>query len=63
VLLHERAGAPGVPDGGLDLPAVPHDPRVAEEAPHVARAEAGHLLEVEAGEGAPGRLALAQDGP
>src|SRR5580704_1291447 len=50
-----------VVDDRLDLAAVAHDPRVREQALDVALAEAGDAPEVEAGEGRPERVALAQD--
>jgi len=61
-LVAEIAGAAGVVDGGLDLPAVADDAGVGEEARHVARPEARDLLEVEPREGAAERVALPEDG-
>jgi hypothetical protein len=52
----------GVGDGGLDLAAVAHDPRVAEETLDVGGTEAGDHLGVEAGEHLAEGVALAQDG-
>src|SRR4029079_2482496 len=45
----------------FDLAAVADDRRVAEKPLDVALPEAGDLVEVEAGEGAAERIALAQD--
>ena len=58
----ELARAPRVVDCRLDLPAVPDDGRVLEERIDTSRREAGHLLVVEFGEGAPEGLALAENG-
>src|SRR6188472_3680614 len=59
--LDELHRAARIVDRRLDLPAVADDGRVLEEPLDVALAEAGDLAEVEPGEGAPERLALAQD--
>src|SRR5438034_1774593 len=59
--LAQRERRPRVRDRGLDLAAMPDDPRVGEQTLDVALAEARDLLGIEAGEGAPECLALAQD--
>src|SRR6266705_3276376 len=58
--LHVEEGA-GVADGGLDLEAIAHDPRVAEQPFDVAGAKARHLDRVEPGEGAAIVLPLVED--
>src|SRR5262249_51643101 len=62
VLLRELARALRVVDGRLDLPAVPHDARIAEQPRDVARAEAGDALEREVREHLPEPRALPEDG-
>src|SRR5947207_2659772 len=56
--LHRRTG---VRDRRVDLRAVADDRRVRQQPLRVARAEAGHLLDLEAGERRPECLALAKD--
>ena len=60
LLLGQLAGPARVGDGGLDLAAVADDARVLQEARDVARAEAGHRVEVEPPEGGAEALALPQ---
>ena len=60
-LVDQRAGATGVLDRRLDLPAVADDAGIAQEPRHVPRAEAGDPLEVEAVEDLPEPLPLAED--
>ena len=61
MLVDELDAPGGVVDGRLDLPAVSHDRRVAEQPLDVRGAEAGHGTEVEAGECTAEPLALAED--
>jgi hypothetical protein len=57
----QRDGRLRVRDRRLDLPAVPHDPGVGEQAPNVSSAEAGHRIGIEPGERSAKSLALAED--
>src|SRR4029453_16453722 len=59
--LAQRDCGAGVGNRGLDLAAVPDDPRVAEQPLDVTLAEARDPFGIEAREGMPERLALAED--
>ncbi len=45
--LPDRLQALGVLDGGLDLEAIADDAGISHQAPALARAEGGHLIDVE----------------
>ena len=53
---------PGVPHGTLHLEPVPDDPRIGQEPLNSRGPEPGHPGGIEAGEGPPVALALAEDG-